>query len=214
VSDAAPMPSVGGKTVRRRFVDKRLIGLLTTGLIAVVGLVFHWLPDSVGEGLGSLSGGRGEPSEPPAAHAAQEIRREVDLRFKEGVILLHARNYEQAAKALHRVLELSPAMPEAHVNMGYALLGLHRDDEARDFFRGAIGLRPSQANAYYGLAEALADLGDLAGAIAAMRNYLSLTPTSDRFFAKGEAALVAWQAKEKSSGAKGKGIPPGGSPKT
>jgi hypothetical protein len=36
-----------------------------------------------------------------------------------------------AITALHRVLELAPQLPEAHVNMGFALLGLQQAEPAR-----------------------------------------------------------------------------------
>lgn len=177
--------------------DRRVIILLTLSLIVVTGLVIRLLPDSGGQNLTLLptDAPSNIPASPSSAHVAERTREEVDLRFKQGVIMLHAKQYEHAATALHRVLELAPAMPEAHVNMGYAMLGLHRNTVARDFFRGAIALRASQGNAYYGLALSLAELDDLSGAIAAMRSYLSLTSPNDRFFNKGKAALGSWQTK-------------------
>jgi tetratricopeptide (TPR) repeat protein len=119
---------------------------------------------------------------------------EVDLRFKQAVIMLHAKQYEHAVTALHRVLALAPTMPEAHVNMGYAMIGLHRYDVARDFFGSAIALRTTQANAHYGLALALAELGDHAGAISAMNSYLRFAPANDPFVGKANAAIATWRA--------------------
>ena len=80
-------------------------------------------------------------------HQRQMQQSELRQRFDQSVAMLHARQYEHAITALHRVLELAPDMPEAHVNMGYALLGLERADAARGFFLAAIDLRPGQANA-------------------------------------------------------------------
>ena len=68
------------------------------------------------------------------AHQQRMQHGEVRQRFEQAVLMLHARQYEHAATALYRVLELAPAMPEAHVNMGYAMLGLKRGDAARGFF--------------------------------------------------------------------------------
>src|SRR5215510_5188866 len=62
---------------------------------------------------------------------------EIAERFSQGVVMLHAKQYEHALTAFHRVLELEPAMPEAHVNAGFALLGLNEPAAARDFFRSA-----------------------------------------------------------------------------
>ena len=136
-------------------------------------------------------------------HAAQ-----VDERFSQGVLMLHAKRFEYAFAAFHQVLKYAPDMPEAHVNMGFALLGLKRFAEARDFFHSAIELRPRQLNAYYGLAEAHEGEGDLRGAIGAMRTYVHLADKSDRHRRKGEAALWEWEATIAKSG---KAIPTIGS---
>jgi Flp pilus assembly protein TadD len=108
--------------------------------------------------------------------------------------MLHARQHEHALVALHRVLALAPTMPEAHVNMGYALLGLGRTKEARDFFDGAIALQPRQANAYYGLALAWEAAGDLAMATGAMRSYLHLAGDErPQHLRRARAALWEWE---------------------
>ena len=97
--------------------------------------------------------------------------------------------------ALQRVRELAPRLPEAHTNMGYALLGLERYAAARGFFQGAINLRPQQVNAYWGLANSLEVLCDLAGATGAMRSYVHLTGADDPFLPKARAALWEWEAQ-------------------
>jgi tetratricopeptide (TPR) repeat protein len=85
-------------------------------------------------------------------------------------------------------------MPEAHVNMGFALLGLQRNEPARDFFEGAIALAPGQANAYYGLALAHEAQGDLASATGAMRSYLHLAREEQpEHLARARAALWEWE---------------------
>jgi len=126
-------------------------------------------------------------------HAVRARSDEVRVRFEQAVVMLHARQYEHAATALHRVIELDPALPEAHVNMGYALLGLGRHEAARDFFTGATDIRPGQANAYYGLAITNEALGDLPAAIGAMRAFVHLAAPEDPFVRKARAALWEWQ---------------------
>jgi tetratricopeptide (TPR) repeat protein len=84
-------------------------------------------------------------------------------------------------------------MPEAHVNMGFALIGLGQHAPARDFFDSALALRDDQLNAYYGLAEALEGLGDLPGAVGAMRTYAHLAAPDDPYRRKAEAALWEWE---------------------
>lgn len=128
-------------------------------------------------------------------HQQQMQQAEVKKRFEQAVVMLHARQYDHAITALHRVLELAPRMPEAHVNMGFALLGLGRGDAARSFFQGAIELRPGQANAYYGLAMADEIRQDYEAALGGMRSYLHLSRADDPHRAKARAALWEWEQK-------------------
>lgn len=139
--------------------------------------------------------GQVDPVRDPQSHARQRRLAEIDQRFRQAAAMLHAKQYAHASVALHRVLELAPKLPQAHVNMGYAMLGLHRDAVARDFFMSAIDLKSSQLNAYYGLALALERLGDLDGAKGAMRTYIHLTNPDDPFLPKARAALWEWQAQ-------------------
>lgn len=121
---------------------------------------------------------------------------EVRRRFDEAVVMLHAKQYEHATTALHRVLTLAPTLPEAHVNMGFALLGLKRHREALAFFEGATALKPDQANAYYGMALAHEGGGDLALATGAMRSYLHLARNEKpEHLARARAALWEWEAR-------------------
>lgn len=145
----------------------------------------------------------------PAAHRsapplqtghAVAPRDEVRERFEQAVLMLHARQFEHAATSLHRVLELAPQMPEAHVNMGFAMLGLQRAGAARDFFEGATILKPDQTNAYYGLALANEVLGDAELAIGAMRSYLHLArDESDAHLRRARAALWEWEAQRQAA---------------
>lgn len=122
---------------------------------------------------------------------------DFEAGFCDSAMLLQARQYEQAAAALHDLLRRAPQVPELHVNMGYALLGLGNYLAARDFFLSAIRLRPKQANAYYGLAESLEGAGDLHGAIEAMRTYVHLSPLEGEFVRKANAAVWEWEASLK-----------------
>jgi tetratricopeptide (TPR) repeat protein len=140
------------------------------------------------------------PSAPDAASAAAALQApaqvpdEARRRFAQAVIMLHARHYEHAAIALHRVLQLAPRLPEAHVNMGFALLGLKRVAEARHFFDSATAIKPDQANAYYGLALSHEAQGDLALATGAMRSYLHLARGErPEHLRRARAALWEWE---------------------
>lgn len=166
---------------------------IAAALVAVVlgGATLSWIS---GESASPRSA-RVDARIDPAGHARSMQRAEFDARFQQAVVMLHARQYEHALTALHRLLEIAPEVPEVHVNMGYALLGLKRHAAARDFFLGATALRPAQANAYYGLAVALEALGDLPGALGAMRTYVHLTTPEDPWLPKARAALWEWQSR-------------------
>jgi len=135
------------------------------------------------------------PALQPAAHGRAMQAAELRERFDQGVLMLHARQYENAAAALQRVLQLAPRLPEAHVNMGFAMLGLQRGGEAAAAFEQAIELQPAQSNAYYGLAMAQEQQGDLEAALGAMRSYLHLSRPDERFHAKARAALWEWEQR-------------------
>jgi Flp pilus assembly protein TadD len=160
-------------------------------------------------GGGLLIDRAGTPAEPAAAPvapaaAAAKMPHEAEVKrlFDQGVAMLHARQFEHAVTALHRVLALAPRLPEAHVNMGFALLGLHRTKAARDFFEGATVLNPGQANAYYGLALASEANGDLAMATGAMRSYLHLAREErPEHLRRARAALWEWESRGPAGGA-------------
>lgn len=118
---------------------------------------------------------------------------ELEVRFQQAVYMLHAGHYDDAVTALHRVMELSPRMPEAYVNMGFALYGLKRYKAARDFFDAATDIRPYQGNAYWGIAISLEKLGDLKGALGAMRTYIHLAPPNDPYVTRARSALWEWE---------------------
>jgi tetratricopeptide (TPR) repeat protein len=128
-------------------------------------------------------------------HQRQMQDREIQKRFQQAVLMLHARQYDNAVTALHRVLELAPRMPEAHVNMGYALIGLEKYEAARGFFLAAVELNPRQANAYYGLAVADEARGDYESALGGMRTYLHLSPADDAHRARARSAIWEWEEK-------------------
>ena len=130
-----------------------------------------------------------------SGHLEKIQGRELRERFDQGVVMLHSKKYEYAAKAFHRVLELSPKMPEAHANMGFALIGLQQWGTAHDFFLSAVELNPEQANAYYGLAIALEGLGELRGAMGAMRTYIhrSTKNEPEAYIARARSALWTWE---------------------
>lgn len=169
-------------------------------LLAVAGVLLsagahRWLPQSwlPAEPAAAPPAPPPNPATDPQGHMRAARDAEVRQRFEQAVAMLHARQYEYAAIALQRVLRLQPRLPEAHVNLGFALLGLERAADAQLAFERAIDQRPAQANAYYGLATALEWRGELRGALGAMRSYLHLSRADDPYRAKARAALWEWE---------------------
>lgn len=134
-----------------------------------------------------------DPKQDPKGHAKQVRLDQITKRFEQAAAMLHAKQYDYAITALHRVLELSPRMPEAHANMGYALLGLEKHKAAGDFFNTAIELNPYLGNAYWGLAIVLEKSGDYQGALGAMRTYIHLAKPNDPYVRKARSALWEWE---------------------
>jgi tetratricopeptide (TPR) repeat protein len=173
---------------RRPDVRLRAIAITAIGTIAL-GAFIAWGPQLLtNKSLPSLRFG-----ELFAANQPTAADRDIKSRFEQGVMMLHMRQYEFALTAFHQVLSLAPRMPEAHVNMGFALLGLEQWQQARDFFESATNLHREQFNAYYGMAIALEELGDIPGALGAMQTYLHRAPEDDPFRPHAEAALWEWR---------------------
>lgn len=170
---------------RKRSRDVRWRALLLTlALIVAGGLALEYW-----DRLPRFGGQSGK-----AQHAAQKRQAEIEQRFQQGVVMLHAKQYDHALTAFHRVLELAPQMPEAYVNAGFALLGKGEFKAAADFFDEATTLNSSQINAYYGLALALDGMGERRAAVEAMQAYLHRAPVGDPYRRKAESAVWEWTA--------------------
>lgn len=167
--------------------DRRALGLALTAALVLAG----------GAGLAALA-----PLHEPQAETGAAGEAATQRHFDAAVLLLHARRFDDALAQLRRVLELSPGLPEAHANVGFALLGLQRPEAARDAFERAIALRAGQANAYYGLALAHESLGDLELALGAMRSYVHLGRGQDEeHLRRARAAMWEWEAQLAQRGA-------------
>lgn len=185
-----------------RFDNERLVAALSVLLLIGIAVLLVLLSRS--PELASLEThdkvAAADPDRHPGAHAQAAVQEEVSKRFEEAVMMLHAKQYDYAITALHRVIELAPRMPEAYVNMGFAMLGLKKYKAAADFFNAAIQLRPYQGNAYWGLAVSLEGLNDLGGALGAMRTYIHLAPSdpkSQDYVRRARAAIWEWDTRLK-----------------
>lgn len=140
-----------------------------------------------------------DAGEPVAAEAHEFLddgqARRAHQSFQQGVAMLQAGHFDHAVTALHAVLAIYPALPEAHVNMGFALLGAGKPAAAADFFDSATDLRPSLHNAYYGLALAERDIGNDKAALAAMQAYTHLAAEDERHLPRAREMIWELQAK-------------------
>ena len=143
-----------------------------------------------------------EPAAPIAAHGFldDEQARHAHQSFQQSVAMLQAGQFDHAVAALHEVLAVYPALPEAHVNMGYALLGVGEPGVAADFFNSATDLRPSLHNAYYGLALAERESGNDKAALAAMQAYTHLAAGDERHLPRAQQFIWELQAKTRGEG--------------
>jgi len=107
--------------------------------------------------------------------------------------LLQAKKYAESIEVLEAARKMRPHVPELFVNLGYAHFGLEQYENSVEDFNKALSMKPSLVNAYYGLAESLEKLGDLEGALGAMRTYLHLGAEEDPFRRKAMAAAWEWQ---------------------
>jgi len=67
--------------------------------------------------------------------------------------------------AAQQAIALDPTNPQEYINLGGLYYQLQLWDKAAEQFRAAINLKPDFANAYYNLAHALDQKGDLKGAL-------------------------------------------------
>lgn len=177
-----------------------LAALLVAGGLVLGGLGFGtapklWLSGASRVGFGDLAQVRLIGRSVKADHLRRAKLRELDLRFKQGVAMLHAGQHEFAVTAFTRALEIDPQVPEAHVNLGFALLGLSEYKDALASFERALDLRERQLNAYYGMALALDGMANYGGAAAALQTYLHLAPKDDPFYERAQVRFAEVQQR-------------------
>lgn len=173
-----------------RRIDKRLVLIpVAVAVTALGGLLINMnMMDRTSETLATAS---------THAMLGDEQARRAHQSFQQAVAMLQAEEFDYAVTALHDVLSIYPALPEAHVNMGYALLGLGDSRAAADFFNSASDLRPSLYNAYYGLGLAERQNGNDKAALAAMQAFAHLAAENDRHLPSAQEFIWELQAVTK-----------------
>lgn len=161
------------------------VSLLLVIAIAVAGWMLNsWMTEPVGLPVSASSFNNGENPDSM-------------LMYTTAVRHMQLAEYEQALSLWHQLLLANPEIPEIKVNMGFSLFELEQFVTARDFFIAAMEQNAYQANAYYGLALTSEKLGDLEGAIGAMRSFLHLADDDieEKYLRKARAALWEWEAQ-------------------
>ncbi|MBF0379735.1 MAG: hypothetical protein HQL69_01880 [Magnetococcales bacterium] len=178
----------------KQFYNKKIkTAIATVILIGGLGMAVNYYPTTPN------TIDKPAPKDLPKQTQAADLTMEEKIaqRFKEGAVMLHAKQYKYAITAFQWVLSQQPELPEANVNMGFAMLGLDKNKIAHDFFARTIEIKPTQANAYYGLAIALENMKDIEGARGAMRTFIHLSKKDNPYLPKARAALWVWEEKTK-----------------
>lgn len=119
-------------------------------------------------------------------HAVATDPRSYDAHYNLGVVLDRQRRTAEAIDAYHAALAIDPRAAAAWINLGL-LLKESRPAEAIDCFRHAVAADPGRvatpvlASAYANLGNALFDAGARDEALAALRQAVSLAPSTARF---------------------------------
>ena len=128
----------------------------------------------------------------PAARRAAAV-----TQFNLGNALAGKGRFDEAITAYRRVIDLDPAIPEAHNNLGNALADLGRTGEAVVAYRASLALKEDSADTHVNLANALQVEGALAEALAAARRALELDPAhAGAWFVRSELAPFARESGE------------------
>jgi len=105
-----------------------------------------------------------------------------------------------AVLAQQQAILLDPNNPQEYINLGGLYYQLNLWDKAADPFRAAINLKPDLANAYYNLAHALQQKGDLKGALEQLENVKTLVKNDPTNLKKIQAEIDALKSGLTSGG--------------
>ncbi len=143
------------------------------------------VPPELLEKLGALGYVGGAAPAETATPGADPKDRIEDFRFandaiRNGLLLLHAKDYAASAARFEAVLRRGISSFEIHFYLARALVGLRRAREAVPHFEEATRRQPAHVSAWEGLAEGRALTGDMPGAIEALRQGQTPLPREAR----------------------------------
>ncbi len=159
------------------------------------------LPQDLLDKLGALgyvgSGAPVESSSPGAdpKDKVDEFRVANEL-IREGILLLHERDYEASVARYRKLIDLEIESFEIHLNLARGLLALERYGEAGPHFEEATRRLPNQREAWEGLSQSRSSRGDLEGALAAVKEAQAQIPNDAGFRQQEGAVLVRMGRRE------------------
>jgi len=141
-----------------------------------------------------IRSGQLEQAEQKCSSMLFDYPRDVNIIGLHGAILLKLGHEDDAQQALHKAIALEPGFAKPHEDLGRLFLARKEPERAARHFTQAIQLDGSQATAYSGLANALAQLGKPVEAKAAHREFLQRSPVAstlleaDKLLREGDGA--------------------------
>ena len=159
------------------------------------------LPQDLLDKLGALgyvgSGAPAESSSPGAdpKDKVDEFRIANEL-IREGIRLLHERDYERSVERYRKLLELDIESFEIHLNLARGLLALERYGEAEPHFEEATRMLPTHVGSWEGLSHSRSSRGDLVGALAALKEAQAKIPNEADFHQREGAILLRMGRRE------------------
>jgi len=110
--------------------------------------------------------------------------------IRDGIRLLHEKDYEGAVERYRKLLELEIESFEIHLNLARGLLALERYSEAEPHFEEAARRLPSQREAWEGLAQSRSSQGDVNGALSAVKEAEKALPQEAALYQREGAILL------------------------
>jgi Flp pilus assembly protein TadD len=141
-----------------------------------------------------IRSGQLEQAEQKCSSLLIESPQDVNIIGLHGAILLKLGHEDDAQQALNKAIALEPGFAKPHEDLGRLFLARKEPERAARHFTQAIQLDGSQATAYSGLANALAQLGKPVEAKAAHREFLQRSPVAstlleaDELLGEGDGA--------------------------
>ena len=109
-----------------------------------------------------------------------EAEIQADVKYNEGVALLHSKNYSEAVNAFSEAITLKNPFSLAHLNRGSAQMALEKYSEAIQDFNVALNEPENSPNAHYLRGTCYLKLGDKEKAEGDFKSEIQKNPKDDK----------------------------------